>query len=116
MRSIGNSIRRLPFALQILLAANVFYCLMAATTNILPGWKMFSRVGPQDYELLGPDGKRLNLKSLLPKDAYALSEADIERVACFAARRSYPGQPTRLVSSAGLKRLRQTKDGCEVIE
>lgn len=116
MRGLANSIGKLPFGLQMLLAANLFYCLMAATTTLLPGWKMFSRIGAQDYELLGPNGRRIDLKTLLPRDAYALSEADFERVGCFAARRHFPGEVTRLVSSAGTKRLRQTEDSCEVVE
>lgn len=115
-RAFGKSIARLPLGLQLLLAANLLYCLIAATTPALPGWKMFSRVGPQKAALIGAGGVRVDLKDFLPRESYALTQADFERVGCFAARRRFPGEICRLVTAAGEKRLKASEGSCDVLD
>jgi hypothetical protein len=77
----------MPWGYRALFLLNVAYCVAGLISGRLPAWRMFERVEPLAEDFRDASGVRIDLRALLPRDAYPTDLESLLPVAEFACAR-----------------------------
>lgn len=86
---------RLRALCQSLLALNLMYCVGALFVDGLPGWKMFESVERFTYRLIDAQGRSVDVRDYLPREAHLIDRRQLRRVAQFIREREAQRGPFR---------------------
>jgi hypothetical protein len=81
---------------QSLLVLNLAYCVSALFVDGLPGWKMFEAVETVSYSLTDTQGRTIDVRDYLPRNAYLIDRQQLQRVVQFIRTREASRGPLRL--------------------
>ena len=99
----------LPRGYQIVLAANLAFCVTGLVVRQLPSWRMFESIPDPRHVMTDGAGRALRAEDYMPRDAYSFRQETLVNIAIFACQRGDVTPPITL--QAGDRRFRIERDG-----